>query len=161
MRTFLAALAAALIVVACGPEPIQRQPVSADDGVHATGRLGDRQVHVSFGEPEVLLGPCAARRRPDEDSLCIAAKTIDGDTFGLIVENPSALRGGERVPVDSDCPNDDCALVELRRGDARFEAEHGELVVTNAGERYAARFVLRVGTGTVTGAFDVAPRDTA
>lgn len=160
MRGLLAAVIAASLLAGCGPEPVQRQPVSADDGLHATGRLENRHVNVSFGEPEVLLGPCDARRRPGEDSLCIAAKTIDGETFGLIIENPRVLDAGARIEVGTRCPDDECALVEIRRGEQRLAADGGQLVVSSAGERYAARFLLRVGNGTLTGAFDVDPRQT-
>jgi hypothetical protein len=159
VRLLGAVLAAAAVLAACGPEPIQRQPVSSDDGIHLTGRLHGSQVHVSVGEPEVALGPCTWDR-PQQTELCIIGRTIDGEPFGLVVENPDELVAGETLAVRSACPPDGCdgvALVEIRRGTERMRADGGELVVTSDGPRYAARFTLRVGTGTMTGAFDVAP----
>jgi hypothetical protein len=153
-------LAAAVVALAaCGPEPIQRQPVSSDDGLHLSGRLGGDQVHVSVGEPEVVLGTCTPER-PDARELCIAARTLAGELFGLVVINSEHLVAGETLPVRASCPPEGCAavaLVEIRRGTDRIQVDGGELRVSADGPRYAARFTLRVGTGTMTGAFDVMP----
>lgn len=154
----LAVLAGAVVLAGCGA-PIQRQPVSGDDGLHLTGRLDGNTINVSVGAPEVLLGSCDFQQ-PDEVELCIAARTLDGETFGIVVHNPDDLVEGETSSVRASCPEGDCAgvaLVEIRRGDARHQADAGELDVLEAGPRYAARFTLRVGNDVLNGAFDVDP----
>lgn len=157
-RAVLAALAGVLVLAGCGA-PIQRQPVSADDGLHLTGRIDGRHINVSVGEPEVMLGACDFHR-PGEIELCIAARTVDGETFGIVLQNPEDLVEGETSTVRATCPDGGCegvALVEIRRGEVRHQADGGELDVRRAGPRYAARFTLRLGNDVMNGAFDVDP----
>lgn len=164
MRTTLTLLwlgAAALVVAACGPEPIQRQPASADDGLHVTGRLDGRSLNVSVGEPDVLLGVCDPRR-PDLTELCIDARTVDGERLGIVVNNPADLVAGETLTVAPTCPEQGCAgiaRVEITHDGERIRATGGELRVREAGPRYTARFTLRVHTDTLTGGFDVLPAE--
>lgn len=152
------AVIAALLLSAC-PEGGQRAPAAPDDGLQLTGQLRGAQVNVSDGEPEVLYGNC----RPTEGrqvNLCIAAHTIDGDSLGLVVDNPEVLRRDAVLPVRASCPAPGCsgvALVEVRRGAQRFRVTDGTLAVTQAGPRYAASFTLRFSEGTLNGSFDVRP----
>jgi hypothetical protein len=158
MRVLAVVAFAGVAIAACGA-PLQRQPVSSDDGLHLTGRLDGRQISVSVGEPAVLLGACDFQR-PEDVELCIAARTVDGETFGLVLQNPDDLDPGETAAVRASCPDGDCdgvALVQIRRGDDRQQADGGELVVEESGPRYAARFTLRVGNDVLNGAFDVDP----
>lgn len=158
IRILAVVVLAGIAIASCGT-PLQRQPVSSDDGLHLTGRLDGRQVSVSVGEPEVVLGACDFQR-PDDVELCIAARTLDGETFGLVIQNPDDLEAGEASTVRATCPDDACddvALVEIRRDDSRQQVNGGELVVEQAGPRYAARFTLRVGNDVLNGAFDVDP----
>lgn len=155
----LLAVVVALLLAGCGVEQVQRQPVSSDDGLHLTGQLDGRSVNVSHGEPEVLLGPCD-RDRPQQRELCIVATTIDGQRFGLVVENPDDLAAGATLPVRASCGGgcEDSAVVEVRRETDRIRPTGGEFVVREAGEqRYAASFQLRFHRGTLTGGFDVDP----
>ena len=162
MRATLSLLlvgAAALLLAACGFEPVQRQAVSVDDGLHVTGRIDGRSVNVSVGEPDVLLGACDPRR-PDLRELCIDARTVDGESFGIVVNNPSDLVDGERLAVRASCPEDGCegiARVELYLGGDRYQATDGTLTVGTTGPRYAARFTIRIHNDTLTGGFDVLP----
>lgn len=161
MRTRLSLLlgAAVLLLAGCGPEPVQRQAVSIDDGLHVTGHVGGRSVNVSVGEPDVLLGACDPRRS-DLRELCIEARTVDGERFGIVVGNPSDLVDGERLEVRSSCPEAGCegiALVEVRLGGDRLRVTDGTLTVGSAGPRYSARFTIRVHNDTLTGGFDVLP----
>ncbi len=149
----------ALLIAACGPEPVQRQAVSVDDGLHVTGHVDGRSVNVSVGEPEVLLGTCDPRR-PDLRELCIEARTVDGERFGIVVNNPSDLVAGDRLEVRSGCPEAGCegiALLEVDLGGDRFRATDGTLTVSAAGPRYSARFTVRIHDDTLTGGFDVLP----
>jgi hypothetical protein len=161
LRTLFLATFLALVVGACGWEPVQRQPVSSDDGLHLSGRLAGTHVHVNVGEPEVRLGACVPER-PAGGDLCIVGRTIEGVEFTLIIENPGGFVTGERMEIRPYCPNEGCngiALVEVQRGTERVRITGGELEVSSAGpSRYAARFTLRAGAGTLTGAFDVDPR---
>jgi hypothetical protein len=149
---------AVLALSACGMEPIQRQPVSSDDGLHMAGRVDGKSLNVSHGEPDVTLGPCDAER-PQGRELCIAAMGLDGGVIGLVVQNPDDLVPGESIPVRGACAGDceGVALVELQHDVERILPTSGELVVRDAGERFAATFTLRFPRGTLTGVFDVDP----
>ncbi|MDP9023030.1 MAG: hypothetical protein M3N57_10150 [Actinomycetota bacterium] len=157
--------AAAMLSGGCGTQAVQRAPVASDDGIQLTGTLSGRQIHVTDGEPEVVLGDCDPNDGVDED-LCIVTFTIDGAPLALVVENPAGLAAGERLPVvepaAAGClPHcDDLtggAVIEVRRGQQRQFATSGSVVVREAGSRYAATFVLGFGKGRVTGAFNVGP----
>lgn len=160
MRSGLAAAAAvaAVILAACQGNPAHRQPVGPDDGLQLTGRIGDRQFHVTDGEPEVDLASCDVAGRL---ALCIESFTINGDPVTLIVGHPDSLDAGEAVNVVRSCPSIDCdgnTEVTIVRQEGRTVANEGELVVSAAGPRYAATFRLRmVGGGVVTGRFNVLP----
>lgn len=159
------AAAAAVLSVGCGTEAVQRVPVASDDGIQLTGTLGGQQIHVSDGEPEVVLGDCDPNDGLDED-LCIVTFTIDGAPLALVVENPAALVAGERLavvaPAGAGClPHcddlTDRVVIEVRRGQQRQFATSGSVVVRGADPRWAATFVLGFGHGRVSGAFNVRP----
>ncbi len=142
-------LAGTLLLGACvNPEESgQRQAEAEDDGVQATGRIGGARVAISDGGPETLIGDCDPGDGADED-VCWIARTIDGLTIAFVIENPAALVAGETLPVRADRCTDcddvtDHAVVDLRINGDQRRASSGQLVVTQAGPRYAASF--RVG----------------
>lgn len=163
MRWAAVVAAAAVLSGGCGTQAVQRAPVAPDDGIQLTGTLSGRQIHVSDGEPEVVLGDCDPNDGLDED-LCMVTFTIDGAPLALVIDNPAALAAGERLPVvapaGAGClPHcDDLTggvVIEVRRGQQRQFATSGSVVVREADPRYAATFVLGFGKGRVTGAFNV------
>lgn len=162
-RAAAAALAVALAAVACGDqEAAQRQAESAVDGIQATGQLEGRRLAISVGEPEVLDGDCDPNDGRDED-FCVVARTIDGETVALVVENPAVLEDGGRVPVraaaaDADPESvTDHAVVDLRFGRRQLDVTSGSMLVRREGERVAADFDLRFPEGRLFGEFDVRP----
>lgn len=165
--TAVTLLALAGLSAGCDDEPTEpsitdvSMPESSRQGIQATGTLDGARVAISRGNPTVVLGDCDANDGLDED-LCILARTIDGLSVNLVVENPAVLVAGERLDV-GDCP-DDCdevtevVVVEVRvDGDAR-RAVRGSLEVREAGERWAAGFDLVLpGGDRLIGEFDVEP----
>ncbi len=165
IRTSLfAAVLAAAVLTAC-PSATQRQPEVPDDGIQFAGRIGTQQLNVSDGAPEVLLGDCDPNDGTDGD-LCLITHTVGGQDLAFVIENPAALEGAGAVsvirPPRGGC-GDGCdeirdgAIVELRLEGERTFADGGTLTVREAGDRYAVSFVIRVGGGSLTGRFNVAP----
>ncbi len=159
-------IAAGVVALAsgCPHDPSQRPPASHDDGLQVTGRLHDRQVSVSDGEPEVRYGDCDPRDGRDND-LCVSSFTIDGAPFGLVIENPAVLEPARRLPPvagrAAGCNHcdrfRDGLVVEIRLGDERLPVTSGLVEVRAAGPRYAASFILRARGLVLTGRFDVRP----
>lgn len=155
--TVLAVLAASCVE----PEVSQRQPASSADGMQATGQLDGHRVALSDGEPEVAHADCDLPDGVDED-LCIVARTIDGSTLSLVIENPALLADGESLPVSScqgHCDHHtDGVVIEVRLDGSVHRAAGGTIDVMTAGPRWAAAFTVRFGPGeSLTGAFDVRP----
>lgn len=155
----------ALLLAGCvEAEVVQRQPETAEDGVQATGRLDGGRIAISDGGPAVTLGDCDPLDQPDRD-LCMVVRTINGQRLNLLVENPDVLVAGERIPVRADpCSGPACdavrdhAVVDLRLGDRELRATGGYLRVRETGDRYAARFELRLSDGgELRGGFNVRP----
>lgn len=156
------ALLLAVLVVSCvDPEVAQRQPVSMADGLQVTGQLDGHRLAVSDGEPEVALGDCDAPDGVDED-LCIVARTIDGATLSLVIENPALLVEGESFAVSScegHCDDHVAGVViEVRLDGTTRRASGGAVDVITTGSRWAAEFRARFGAGdSLAGSFDVRP----
>lgn len=138
----------------------QRQAEALDDGVQATGQLDGHRIAISDGGPETNLVDCDPGIETDAD-VCWVARTIDGTTLAFVIENPGALVPGETIPVrGDDCETcDDVrehAVVDLRLDGEQRRAIGGRLVVQEAGERYAARFDLRLPDGdSLNGRFNI------
>lgn len=159
-----AAVLAAVVLVAC-PSAVQRQPAAPDDGIQFAGRIGTQQLNVSDGAPQALLGDCDPNDGVDRD-LCLVTHTVGGQDLAVVIENPAVLEAGAAVPVvrppragcGGGCDEiGDGVIVELRLEGERTFADGGTVTVLEADERYAASFVLRVGGGSLTGRFNVAP----
>lgn len=138
------------------------QPQSRDEGIQATGTLDGARVAISRGNPTVVVGDCDANDGLDED-LCIIARTIDGVTVNLVIENPAVLVPGETVAAGVECSSD-CdevtagAVVEVRVGGDARPVERGSLTVAEAGPRWIADFDLALqGGDRLIGGFDVVP----
>lgn len=155
-------LALALGVAACtDPEVSQRQPASTVDGIQLTGQLDGHRLAVSDGEPEVVLGDCDAADGVDED-LCVVARTIDGATLAIVIENPFALSLADDVAVTS-CSGrcDDAAgvVAEVRLDGAAKRATGGAFSIKELGPRWVMSFTIRFGGGdALSGEFDVRPQ---
>jgi hypothetical protein len=162
LARFCQAVLLAVLVVACvDPEVTQRQPVSTADGLQMTGQLDSHRLAVSDGEPEVVHADCDAPDGVDED-LCIVARTIDGATLSLVIENPALLVAGESLVVSScqgHCDDHDAGVViEVRLDGSVRRASGGTLDVISAGPRWAAAFRVTFGAGDqLAGSFDVQP----
>ena len=151
----------ALVLAGCAdPEVSQRQPVSAVDGIQATGQFDGHRIAVSDGEPEVVLGDCDLPDGVDED-LCIVAFSIDGSTLALVIENPLALEIGDDVPVTScsgHCDEAAGVVVEVRVDGVARRATGGTVDIVEAGPRWRMAFTLRFGgADSLTGEYDVLP----
>ena len=166
-RAVLVVAAVALVLGGCesGDEvqtPVDAvQPESRDEGIQATGLLDGARVAISRANPTVVVGDCDANDGLDED-LCILARTIDGVSFNLVVENPAVLVPGETVDAGASCTTacDDvreAAVVELRIDGDRVPVTRGTLQVEEAGPRWVADFDLSFRDGRLDGTFDVAP----
>lgn len=162
-RRLAGLLVAAAVLSGCAEgDAVQRQPVTGDDGVQATGRLDGRRIAISSGAPDVVLGDCDAGDGLDRD-LCLNVRTIDGITLNLVVENPDALPPGERLPVrDSGCVAVACddvvdrAVVDVRVAGRQVRATGGSLTLGRLDARAVGRFDLRLPDGDgLLGTFDV------
>jgi hypothetical protein len=156
-------VAVAVVLAGCaGAEEArqQRRAEAIDDGVQLTGRLGGARVAISDGSPETGIGDCDPGDGPDED-VCWVARSIDGLTVALVVENPAALTAGEPLEVrDDDCTGcDDVtehAVVDLRVAGESRRVPRGRLDVREAGPRWAADIRLELPDGDeLTGSFNI------
>lgn len=157
------ALVTGIALTACGDqEAAQRQAETAVDGIQATGQLEGRRLAISVGEPEVVDGDCDPNDGLDED-FCLVARTIDGETVAIVVENPGAIEDDGRVPVRPAAAGGDVeeitdhAVIDVRLGGRRIDVTSGRLDVRRGGDRIAADFDLRFPEGRLVGEFDVRP----
>lgn len=157
----LAAILLGGCVVPDAGEGGQRQPeAGGDDGVQASGTLDGRRISISNGAPDVVIGDCDPGVDLDDD-VCFVTRTIDGDTIAVVIENPAVLTPGEAIDIVRD-PCTTCddvttgAVVEIRVNGAARRVDSGRLEVIEAGERYAADFVLDFrGGDRLVGSFNV------
>lgn len=155
-------LAAAMVLSGCTTASVaHRQAEATDDGVQVTGTLGGSRVAVSEGVPDVLFGDCDPGLEIDDD-ICWSARTIDGLTVAMVVENPDVLVAGETVDVvDSSCDLDcddvtDGVVVDVRWNGQQVRATSGRLEVGSVDERVSAALdVNLVGGDGLTGMFNI------
>jgi hypothetical protein len=165
MRRLLSVVvAAAAVATGCGGDAAtQRAPVSAADGVRATGTIAGSRINVDDGEPEVVLGDCDAADGADGD-FCIVTRTIGGSSVALVVENPQLLLALGTIGVRNDgcqgfaCEGvDDFLVVDVRVDGTSHRASGGTFQVTRADSRYAGTVRLRFPDGgSLSGGYDVA-----
>lgn len=165
-RRIAVVLLAALAVAGGGcveAEVVQRQPEAPDDGLQATGRVDGSRLAISAGGPTVTLGDCDPRGEADRD-LCLAARTINGISANLVIENPDVLAADARVPVADDPCGAGCdavvdhAVVDLRLGPDQVRANGGDIAVEQTSPRYVASFDLEFPQGgRLSGDFNVRP----
>jgi hypothetical protein len=162
-RLVVGALAVAVLLLpgcVTPEEGGQRQAEAIDDGVQLTGRLNGARVAISDGNPETLIGDCDPADGADED-VCWVARTIDGLTIALVIENPGAWVVGERLPIRADscthCDDvTDHAVVDLRVGGEQRRAVGGRIDVREAGPRYAADVRIDLpGGDNLIGSFNI------
>lgn len=168
-RALLAAASALLLLAGCTASSATTiQPRDGRSGLWGTGTLDGRQVVVTGGLPELLVGDCDPGDGPDRD-VCFITSTIDGQSFVLTIQNPDVLVEGAELDVeDPGCgPGDGCddvagvAVVTIKLGtEPARRATNGTLRVTTVEpfQRYAGRLNLTLPNGRFTGTFDVVPR---
>lgn len=143
------------------------QPRDGRAGLQLSGTLDGRQVAVSHGAPQLVIGDCDPTTPPDTD-VCAISNTIGGTVFVLSFENPDVLVAGETLEVaSSPCRGPACdgitehAVVDVQVGDGdRMRATDGEVRVEAADEfrRYAGEVHLNFDEGHLSGHFDLVPR---
>jgi hypothetical protein len=173
MAPLLAALAAlALAVAGCGAAT-ERQgghqpPRDGIAGLQLTGTFAGRQVALSDGAPNLLVGGACARRLGLAADLCFGSRNIDGTQVAVVFLNPGVLQPGATLPVArggcrtvEECAEvTDAAVVEVQVGDRRQRAEGGQLSLRQVvpGSRYVGGMTLELRAGRLSGSFDVVPR---
>lgn len=164
---FLLFVGGLVLLLGCGSADAPRDPDATRPGLTVTGTFDGRTVGVRDRSPELVEGDCDPQTGPDED-VCIVSRTISGDTFVLVVANPVVLEAGVDLDVaSSDCAGVTCdgitnhAVVDVQVGSDRRRAAAGRLSVARADRnvRYIGEFTLSLPRGTVSGTFDVVPRD--
>ena len=167
----LSLLALTAGLVGCGDTPgdVLPDPRDGRSGLQMSGIVGDRQIAVSDGLPEVNFGDCDVADGPDRD-VCVITRDISGELVVLVFENPDVLVEGERVPIaDAPCRAvRDCdevtgaAVVDVLvgAGNARIRAVSGQVTIEVAEpqNRYRGTFDLRLPDGNLSGRFDLIPR---
>lgn len=143
------------------------QPRDGRAGLQLSGTLEGRQIAVSHGAPELVVGDCDPTTPPDTD-VCAIGNTIGGTVFVLSFENPDVLEEGAALDVaSSPCRGPSCddvrdhAIVDVQVGEGeRVRAEGGEVRVEVVEEfrRYAGEVRLEFADGHLTGHFDLVPR---
>lgn len=162
MRRLVALLALVALAACADPGSVQQQAVGRADGLQLSGQLAGHRISLSDGAPDVSLQDCDPADGPDTD-LCVVARTIDGSTLGLVIENPDAFAEGVSLTVadrrcDDGCDGvDDVAVVEVRLDGRVHRATSGTVSATAWGERYTVEVTLRFADGGgLSGSFDVA-----
>lgn len=152
----------------CWPAPGRTvQPRDGRAGLQLSGSVADRQLAVSDGAPQLVVGDCDPDAAGDAD-LCAIAEDIDGQLVVLVFENPDVLRAPATLPVvDPGCDEhcDDVTggvVVDLQLGTgARMRARSGRVVlaVVQPFARYAGEVRLTLPSGSVAGTFDLVPHE--
>lgn len=142
-------------------------PRDGRSGLQLTGTVGGRQLIVTAGAPELLVGDCDPNDGPDDD-VCFIASDLDGEVFALVIENPAVLAAGRSVAVVTGCATPeacdavtDGVVIDLQLGIGdRVPVAGGTLTldVVEPSQRYAGRVDLELADGRVSGTFDVIPR---
>lgn len=161
-RALVGAAFVAVVGGGCATASVaHRQAEAVDDGVQVTGTLDGARVAISEGVPDVTFGDCDPGIDIDDD-VCWSARTIDGMTVAMVIENPDVLEPGTTVDVvDVDCDLDcdgvtEGAVVAVRWEGREARAVGGRLVVSSVDERVAADLDLRLpGSDGLVGSFNV------
>lgn len=169
-RAALLAAAAAVALSGCGESASLGQAVQPRDGragLQVTGQLGGRQVSLSQGAPELVVGDCDPGDGRDGD-VCAIAADVDGTLFVVSFENPDVLEAGATVPVgDPDCAPAACdtvsdvAIVDVQSGVGRRVRATGGVVQVDTVEpfrRYVGEAQLDLPDGSLSLVFDLVPR---
>jgi hypothetical protein len=167
-RVLAGLLAAALLSGCAATSATTVQPRDGRSGLQGTGTVAGRQVAVTGGLPELLVGDCDPMDGADDD-VCFLTDTIDGRSFVLTVENPAVLAEGAVLDVvDPVCaPRSGCddvtdgAVVSVKLGtDAPLRATGGTLRLSRVEPfaNYVGRVNLTLPDGSFSGTFDVVPR---
>lgn len=151
-----------LVLSGCATASVaHRQAEASDDGVQVTGTLGGSRVAISEGVPDVVFGDCDPGIEIDQD-VCWSARTIDGMTVAMVVENPAVLVAGETVDVVNVACDLDCdavtegVVVDVRWDGRQVRATSGRLEVGSVDERVSASLDLNlVGGDGLDGSFNV------
>lgn len=166
-RPVLATLVAALLLAGCTQPSQTQQARDGRAGLQLSGTLDGRQVAVSDGGPEFVVGDCDPPDGPDQD-VCALARDLDGALFALVFENPDVLVAGAVLAIGGPCPTPsrcdlvgDRAIVRIQSGTGRrLTVAGGEvrLRVAERGRRYTGDIRLALPGGRLSGSFDLVPR---
>lgn len=164
-------LAAALLAAGCGESASLGDAVQPRDGragLQVTGQLAGRQLTLSRGAPELVIGDCDPAAGSDTD-VCAITADVDGTLFVFVLENPDALTPGAQLPVgDPDCDPAGCdavtdtAIVDVQSGvGERRRATGGtlELEAVEPPRRYVGQAQLDFPNGALSIDFDLVPRE--
>jgi hypothetical protein len=166
-RATVAVVALSVLLSGCWSAPAQTvQPRDGRAGLQLSGTVGSRQLAVSDGSPDLNVGDCDPAAGGDQD-VCIIADDIDGQLVVVVFENPDVLRSGADLPVvDPACATGcdevtDGVVVDLQLATGERQRARGGRVVLTEVERfrnYVGELRLDLGSGSVSGSFDVIPR---
>lgn len=172
-RSWLRVLVAGgLLLAGCGESASLGQSVQPRDGragLQVTGQLAGRQLTLSQGAPQLVIGDCdpGAGRESDTD-VCAITSDVDGTLFVLVLENPAALEPGASLPIaDPDCVPAACddvtdvAIVDVQSGVGDRRRATGGLLEIDTVEpfqRYVGRAELDLPEGSLSAEFDLVPR---
>lgn len=167
----LAWLVAAALLTGCSGIPLPGaavQPRDGKAGLQLAGVIDGRQVAVTDGAPELVVGDCDPNDGPDDD-VCFLSSDIDGSTFVVVIENPHVLEAttSELTVAAPDCDSaqacdavEDVAVVDVGYGVGdRRRARSGTLRLRALEplRYYAGTLRLDLPDGRVSGDFDVIP----
>lgn len=165
---WLLRLTAVLLAAGCGGTPLPGAAVQPRDGragLQLSGVIDGRQVAVTDGAPELVVGDCDPNDGRDRD-ICFISSDIDGTVFVVVIENPEILATGAPVPVDDPgCASpeacdavDDVAVVDIGYGVGPRRRARGGSLDLRALEPlryYAGTLRLELPDGRLSGDFDV------
>ncbi len=167
----LVLLAAALLVGGCRGTPLPGaavQPRDGKAGLQLTGAIEGRQVAVTDGTAELVVGDCDPNDGRDQD-ICFLANDIDGTVFVVVIENPDVLESAptELEVGDPGCASpdacdavEDVAVVDIGHGVGDRQRARAGTLRLRALEPlryYAGRLRLELPDGRLSGDFDVIP----
>ena len=172
-RAWLGAVIGALLLASgCGEAASLGQAVQPRDGragLQVTGQLGGRQLSLSQGAPQLVVGDCDPGAGVESDNdVCAITADVDGTLFVLSLENPAVLEPGASLPIgDPDCVPAECdevtdvAIVDVQSGIGdRRRATDGllEIETVEPFQRYVGRAELDFPNGSLSAEFDLVPR---
>lgn len=168
VRAMVGLMLLVVMAAGCWSAPADgQQPRQGRAGLQLAGTVGSRQLAVSDGAPRLVVGDCDPDVSGDSD-VCVIADDIDGQLVVIVIENPAVLEAPATLPVvDAECGQTcddvtDGVVVDLQLGTAPRQRAIGGSVALETVQpftRYAGDVRLELASGSVSGTFDVVPRN--